>query len=83
MLSDKQNTYLCLYINTTDTIVPEKQAIDQDTIPMKSTKTTDSWTNTDISNNRTDHASLDGNLLIISQLHHSSKEIKPKRKKEN
>ena len=64
-----------------DTAVPEKQTIDQDTIPTKPTKTTDSWTNTDISNNKTDHAFWD--LLIISQLHQPSKEIKPKRKKEN
>ena len=42
MLPHKQNTYRCLYTNTTDTAVPEKQAIDQDTIPTKPTKTTDS-----------------------------------------
>ena len=57
MLSDKQNTYRCLHTNTTDTAVPEKQTIDQDTMPTKLTKTTNSWTNTDISNSKTDHAS--------------------------
>ena len=31
----------------------------------------------------TDHASPNGNSLIISQRHHSSKEIKPKQIKEN
>ena len=36
-----------------------------------------------MSNNKTDHASQDGNSLIVSQLHHPSKEIKPKRIKEN
>ena len=50
---------------------------------LKPTKATDSWTNMDISKNKTDHASRDGNSLIISQLHHSSKEVKPKRIKEN
>ena len=40
MLSDKQNTYRCLHTNSTDTVVPEKQTIDQDTIPTKPTKTT-------------------------------------------
>ena len=80
ILSDKQNTWPT---NTTDAVVPEKQITDQDTIPTKPTKTTDSWTNTDISKNKTDHASPDGNSLIISQLHHPSKEIKPKRIKEN
>ena len=83
MLSDKQNTYHCLHTNTTDTIVPEKQTIDQDTIPTKPTKTTDNWTNTEISNNKTDHAFGDENSLIISQLHQPSKEIKPKLIKEN
>ena len=45
---------------------------------------TDSWTNADISNNKTGHASQDGSSLIISQLfqnflfHNPSKEIKPK-----
>ena len=57
MLPDKQNTYHCLQTNTTDTVVPEKQTLDQDTIPTKPTKTTDSWTNTDISTNYRDHAS--------------------------
>ena len=61
MLSDKQSTYHCLHTNTTDTAVPEKQTLDQDTIPTKPTKTTDSWTDTNISNNKTDHASPDGN----------------------
>ena len=61
MLSDKQNTYRCLHTSTTDTAVPEKQTLDEDTVPTKQTKTTDSWTNTDISNNKTDHASQDGN----------------------
>ena len=70
MLSDKQNN---LPTKTTDAVVSEKQIIDQDTIPTKPTKTTDSWTNTDVSNNKTDHASPDGNSLIISQLHHPSK----------
>ena len=83
MLSDKQNTYRCLHTSTTDTAVPEKQTLDEDTVPTKQTKTTDSWTNTDISNNKTDHASQDGNSLIISQLHHPSNEIKPKRIKAN
>ena len=82
MLSDKENTYRCLHINTTDTAVPEKQMIDQDTIPIKPTKSTDSWTNTDISNNNTDHASQDGSSLIISKLH-PSKETKPRWIKEN
>ena len=45
---------------------------------MKPTKNTDCWANTDILNNKTDHTSQDGNSLIISQLHHPSKEIKPK-----
>ena len=83
ILSDKQNTYRCLYKNTTNTLVPEKQTIDQDTIPTKPTKTTDSWTNTDISKSKTDHASQDGNSLIISQLHHPSREKKPKHIKQN
>ena len=83
MLSDKQNTYRCLHTNTTDTAVSEKPTIDQDTIPTKPIKTTGTWTNMDISNNKRGHASRDGNSLIISQLHHPSKEIKPKRIKEN
>ena len=83
MPSDKQNIYCCLHTNTMDTAVPEKQPIDQDTIPMKPTKTTNSWTNTDISNNKTDHPTQDGNSLIISQLCHPNKEVKPKRIKEN
>ena len=83
MLSDKQNTYHSLHTNTSDAAVPEKQTIDQDIIPRKPTKTTDSWTNTDISNNKRDHPSQDRNSLIISQLHHPSKERKPKRIKEN
>ena len=83
MLSDKENTYRCLHTNTTDTAVSEKPTIDQDTIPTKPIKTTGSWTNMDISNNKRGHASRDGNSLIISQLHHPSKEIKPKRIKEN
>ena len=83
MLSDKQNNYPCLHTNATDAAVREKQTIDQDTIPVKPIKITDSWTNTDISNNKSDHASQDGNSLIISQLHHPNKEIKPKRIKEN
>ena len=49
-----------------DAVVPEKQIIDQDTVPTKPTKTTDSWTNTDISNKKKDHASPDGNSLINS-----------------
>ena len=65
MLSDKQNTYHWLQTNATDTAVPEIQTIDQDTIPTKPTKSTDSWTNTDISNNKTDHASRDGNSLLF------------------
>ena len=40
ILSDKQNTYHCLYTNTTDTAVPEKQTIDQDTIPKNPKKKT-------------------------------------------
>ena len=83
MLPDKQNTYRCLHTITTDTAVPEKQTIDQDIIPTKRTKTIDSWTNTDISNSKTDHASQDRNSLIISQLRHPNKEIKPKRTKKN
>ena len=47
----------------------KKQIIDQDTVPTKPTKTTDSWTNRDISNKKTDHASPDRNSLIIPQLH--------------
>ena len=81
-MTDKQNAYRCLHTNATDTAVPEKQTIDQDTIPTKPTKTTDSWTNTDISNNKTDRDLQDGNSLIISQFHHPSKEIKPKQTKE-
>ena len=65
-MSDKQNAYRCLHTNTTDTAVPEKQTIDQDTIPTKPTKTTDSWTNTDISNNKTDRALQDGNSLFYN-----------------
>ena len=72
-----------MHTNRTDTAVPEKLTIDQDTIPLKPRKITGSWTNVDISNNKTDHASPDGNSLIISQLHHPSKELKPKRIKEN
>ena len=83
MLSDKQNTYHCLHTNTLDTAVPEKQIIDQDTIKTKPRKTTDSWTNTDISNKKTDHVSRDRNSFIISKLHHPSKEVKPKQIKEN
>ena len=77
ILSDKQNTWPT---NTTDAVVLKKQIIDQDTVP---TKTTDSWTNTDISN-KTDHTSLDRNSLIIPQLHRTkenqSKEICDKTK---
>ena len=61
ILSDKQNTYRCLHTNTTDAEVPEKQTIDQDTIPTKLIKATDGWTNTDISNSKTDHVSQDRN----------------------
>ena len=50
---------------------------------MKPTKNTDCWANTDILNNKTDHTSQDGNSLIISQLHHPSKEINSKQIKEN
>ena len=75
--------YRCLHTNTTDTAVPEKQTIAQDNIKTKPTNTIDSWTNTDISNKKTDHASQDGNSLTISQLRHPYKEIKPKRIKEN
>ena len=91
-LPDKQNSYRGLHTNITDTVAyngykyitdSEKQTIDQNAIPTKPTKTTGSWTNTDISNNKTDHASQDRNLLIISQLHHPNQEIKPKRIKEN
>ena len=46
------------------------QTIDQDTIRTKSTKTTDSCTNTDISNCKKGRSSQDGNSLIISQLHY-------------
>ena len=60
-----------------------KKTIDKDTISTKTIKTTDGWTNTDISNSKTDHASQDGNSWILSQLHHPSKEIKPKQIKEN
>ena len=76
ILSEKQNTYRCLHTNTTDTAnttntkVPEMQTIDQDTIRTKSTKTTDSWTNTDISDSKKGRSSQDGNSLIISQLHY-------------
>ena len=76
ILSEKQNTYHCLHTNTTDTAnttntkVPEMQTIDQDTIRTKSTKTTDSWTNTDISDSKKGRSSQDGNSLIISQLHY-------------
>ena len=76
ILSEKQNTYRCLHTNTTDTasttntMVPEMQTIDQDTIQTKSTKTTDSWTNTDISDSKKGRSSQDGNSLIISQLHY-------------
>ena len=72
-----------MHTTTTDTAVPEKQTIDQDTIPTKPEKTTDSSTNTDISNSKINHASQDGNSLIVSQLHHFSKDIKPKRITEN
>ena len=78
--TDKKRTYRCLYKNTADTAVPEKQIVDQNTIHAKPTKTTDSWTNMDISNSKTVHASQDENGLIISQLHHPSKEIKSKTK---
>ena len=61
ILSDRQNTYCCLHTNTTNTEVPEKKTIDNDTISTKTIKTTDGWTNTDISNSKTDHASQDGN----------------------
>ena len=80
ILSDKENTYRCLHTNTTDKAVPEKQTIDQDTIPTRPAETTESWTNTDISNSKIGHFSQDGNSLIISQLHHPSKEIVKKRK---
>ena len=83
MLSDKQNTYCCFHTNTTEAAVPEKQTIHQDIIPTKPTKTTDSWTNMDISNNKTNHTSQNGNSLIPSQRHHPSKEIKSKQIKEN
>ena len=72
-----------MHTNTTDIAVPEKQTIDQDNLPMKPTKTTDSWTNTNISNNKTNCASQDGNSLITSKFRHPSNEIKPKRIKEN
>ena len=83
ILSSKWNIYRCFHTNTTDTAVPKKQTIDQDTIPTKPTETTDSCTNTDISNKKTDHTSQDRMSLIISQLHHANKEIKPKQNKEN
>ena len=57
MLSDKQNTYHCFHTNTLDTAVTEKQIIDQDTIKTKPRKAIDSWTNTDISNDKTNHVS--------------------------
>ena len=65
MLSDKQNTYRCLHTNTTDTVVLEKQAIDQDTISTKPTNATGNCTKKDISNDKTDHAPPDRTLLII------------------
>ena len=68
-LSDKQNTYRCLHTYVTDTAVPEKQTMDQHNIPTQPINTTDSWTNTDISHSKTDHASKNGNSLITSQLH--------------
>ena len=80
MLSDRQNTYHRLHTNTTDT---RKRNNRSRHYTNKPTKTTDSWTSTDISNNKTNHDSPDGNSLIISQLHHPSKEIMPKRIKEN
>ena len=80
MLSDRQNTYHCLHTNTTDT---RKRNNRSRHYTNKPTKTTDSWTSTDISNNKTNHDSPDGNSLIISQRHHPSKEIMPKRIKEN
>ena len=61
MLSDKQSTYCCFHTNTTEAAVPEKKTIDQDITPTKPTKTTDSWTNMDISNNKTNHTSKNGN----------------------
>ena len=64
MLSVKQNTYRCLHTNTTDTAVQKN-------------KNTDGWTNTDTSNNKTDHNSQDGNSISILQLHYPSKKIKP------
>ena len=72
-----------MHTTTTDTVVPEKQIIDQDNKPTKPEKNTDSCTNTDISNSKINHASQDGNSLIVSQLHHLIKEIKPKLIKEN
>ena len=46
MLSDKNKTLnRCLHTNKKDAAVPEKQPIDQGTIPTKPTKTIDSWTN--------------------------------------
>ena len=83
ILSDKK-TLIIVCTQIQDIPVPEKRTIDQDTIPTKPTKTTDScWTNTNISNNKTNHASQDGNSLITSQFRHPSNEIKPKRIKEN
>ena len=63
--------------------ISRKTNSDQDTIPTKLTKTTDSWTNTDVWNKKAKHASEDGSSLTISQFHHPNKEIKSKRIKEN
>ena len=67
--------------NNEDTVI--KTNIDHDIIPTKPTKTTESWTNTDIPNNMTNHSSPYGYSLIISQPHHPNKEIKPMINKEN
>ena len=63
--------------------ISRKTNSDQDTIPTKLTKTTDSWTNTDVWNKKAKHASEDGSSLTISQFHYPNKEIKSKRIKEN
>ena len=82
MLSDKQNTYRWLHTNTTDTAVSEKHTIYY-TTPTKPTKTTDSWNNTDISNNKTDHPSQDENLLFLNFITPVKNKAKTNKRKSN
>ena len=76
MLSDKQNTYLCLHTNRMDTAVLEKK---NNRSRHNNKKQQDQQKPLILG--ITDQASYDKNSLIISQFHHPF--INPKRMKEN